>query len=173
MTTLPGNPHAASAKQELNLADPELSEGLPEEESAERDMAAKLAQAHATLALAYEQRTANLIAAVDLLHTYEMTAEPKRTKAMPNMEQEIQGQLRARLGLTEGDATPRIPRQVDTIAGLTPGSVVRDRDGVVREVHAGHLHLRLTGVSSDGLPKFLAPFTVLYDAPEGDTHGNA
>ncbi|GAA4915654.1 hypothetical protein [Nesterenkonia rhizosphaerae] len=171
MNTLPGNPHAKDA--EFTTGD--LREWIAREGETDATMLAVVldSQAQATLAVAYEQRTANLIATLDLLHTYEMTAEPKRTKAMPNMEQEIQGQLRARLGLTEGDAKTRVPRQVDTIAGLTPGSVVRDRDGVVREVHAGHLHLRLTGVSSDGLPKFLAPFTVLYDAPEGDTHGNA
>lgn len=81
MSTMPGNPHADSA-----ILPPYGVAGSSTE---------------ATLALACEQRTSNLIDMLTLLHLYEVTATPSRTKAMPNTEQKIQGQLLARLGLKE------------------------------------------------------------------------
>lgn len=83
---LPGNPHAE------RLANGHVTGTQTE---------AAPTQADATMALAYEQRTSNLIDMLTLLHLYEVTATHSRTKAMPNTEQKIQGQLLARLGLKE------------------------------------------------------------------------
>lgn len=80
MSDLPGNEYAQDARDTLST---------------------EAAQVQATLALAYEQRTSNLIDMLTLFHLYEVTATPSRTKAMPNTEQKVQGQLLARLGLKE------------------------------------------------------------------------
>lgn len=97
MSTMNGNPHYERAVDLLNV--PALANLTPEEEAATRSEA----QVNATLALAFEQRTANLIA----LHQMAVTAIQNGADndgISPDDFRRSSDEIEARLGLN-GDAS--------------------------------------------------------------------
>lgn len=91
MSELPGNPHYESADSLANHA-----HGLDELDA---NGLSGLANAEATLALAYEQRTANLIAVLNM-SPVDMTDWPKQ--AAKNFF-ELNRTITQRLGMRNGD----------------------------------------------------------------------